>query len=137
MWQRWLLMIVALTPLALFGQDAPANEVKDHPPVSGAKLYQAYCAVCHGGDGKGTGPMATALKTWPSDLTTIAKRNGGTFPALHVMEAINGDRLISSHGTRDMPVWGPVFRSMAHGHADNAQLRLTNLISYIESIQEK
>ena len=81
--------------------------------------------------------MASALKTSPSDLTTIAKRNSGVFPTLHVMEAINGDRPISSHGSQDMPVWGPVFRSMAHGHADNAQLRLTNLTSYIESLQQK
>ena len=140
MWQRLLLVMFVLIAVACFSQDNPANPANtasDHPPISGSKLYQAYCAVCHGGDGKGNGPMAAALKAWPSDLTTIAKRNNGIFPTLHVMEAINGDRLISAHGTRDMPVWGPVFRAMAHGHADNAQLRLTNLTSYIESLQQK
>ena len=55
----------------------------------------------------------------------------------NLMEAINGERMVPAHGTRDMPVWGPVFRSMAHGHADNAQLRITNLTSYIESLQQK
>ena len=136
--RRLLFLMVALIALTLYAQEQSSKSAAmEHAPISGPKLYQAYCAVCHGGDGKGNGPMATALKTWPSDLTTIAKRNDGTFPALHVMEAINGDRQIPAHGTRDMPVWGPVFRSMAHGHADNAQLRITNLTSYIESLQEK
>ena len=139
MLQRVLLFLFVLIPFALIGQDSSGNSPTStyHPPVSGPKLFQAYCAVCHGGDGKGKGPMATALKAWPTDLTTIAKRNAGRFPTLHVMEAINGEHVFPAHGSRDMPVWGPVFRSMAHGHADNAQLRTSNLTSYIESIQEK
>ena len=140
MLQRVVLLLFVLIPFALIGQDTSGNlptNSSNHAPLSGPKLFQAYCAVCHGGDGKGNGPMATALKTWPTDLTSIAKRNGGTFPALHVMEAINGEHVIPAHGSRDMPVWGPVFRSMAHGHADNAQLRTSNVTSYIESIQEK
>ncbi len=130
-----LILLLLAVPVALLAQEA-AKPASPHAPVSGPKLYQSHCAVCHGVDGKGDGPAAVSLKTWPGDLTTIAKRNGGTFPSLHVAEAIGGERLIPAHGTRDMPVWGPVFRSMAHGHADNAQLRIDNLVSYIESIQE-
>lgn len=138
--RRFLFILLIAIPYSVIAQQAPRSSDKAtvyHPPVSGPKLYQAYCAVCHGVDGKGNGPAAASLKTWPGDLTTIARRNGGTFPALHVAEAIGGERAIPAHGTRDMPIWGPVFRSLAHGHADNAQLRMDNLVAYIESIQEK
>ncbi len=136
--RRFLFLLLVAVPFVLIAQNTPkAPDKSPHAPVSGPKLYQAYCAVCHGADGKGDGPAAASLKTWPGDLTTIAKRNGGTFPMLHVCETIGGERPIPAHGTRDMPVWGPVFRSMAHGHADNAQLRTENLAGYIESIQEK
>ncbi len=140
MLRPWLLLLLLTMGIAPAAQEAakPAERATSpRPPVSGPKLYQTQCAVCHGMDGKGDGPAAVSLKTWPGDLTTIAKRNGGAFPSLHVAEAIAGERSIPAHGTRDMPVWGPVFRSMAHGHADNAQLRIENLVTYIESIQEQ
>lgn len=138
---RSLLFLFLATPLLLVAQQAasnlPDNSQTYHPPVSGPKLYQAYCAVCHGSDGKGDGPAAATLKTWPSDLTTIAKRHDGNFPVLHVAEKIEGDNMVGAHGSREMPLWGPVFRSIAHGHDDSAQRRMNNLLTYLESIQEK
>jgi hypothetical protein len=38
----------------------------------GKQTYLEYCAVCHGPDGRGTGPAASALKDPPADLTTLA-----------------------------------------------------------------
>jgi mono/diheme cytochrome c family protein len=35
----------------------------------GQQLFQTYCMVCHGTDGKGTGPGATGLPHVPADLT--------------------------------------------------------------------
>lgn len=141
MWRGALFLLVLLMPFAVVCQqaapDSAAKAPGYDPPVSGPKLFQAYCAGCHGSDGKGNGPMAASLKTWPADLTVIARRNRGSFPTLHVSEAIDGERTIPAHGSRDMPMWGPVFRSIAHGHADSAQLRINNLVAYIESIQEK
>jgi mono/diheme cytochrome c family protein len=35
----------------------------------GQQLFQTYCLMCHGADGKGTGPVAQALPHPPADLT--------------------------------------------------------------------
>jgi hypothetical protein len=35
----------------------------------GEQLYQTYCLMCHGADGRGTGPVARGLPHPPSDLT--------------------------------------------------------------------
>src|SRR5215510_2464487 len=35
----------------------------------GQQLYQTYCLMCHGADGKGTGPVAKGLPHAPADLT--------------------------------------------------------------------
>jgi mono/diheme cytochrome c family protein len=47
----------------------------------GKMNYESNCAACHGQNGKGDGPVSVELRTKPSDLTLIAKRNGGVFPA--------------------------------------------------------
>jgi len=80
----------------------------------GPELYGAYCASCHGKDAKGSGPAAAALKTPPPDLTRIAIRNGGTFPFMRVQRIISGeDQSATVHGTREMPVWGPLFSEVS------------------------
>jgi mono/diheme cytochrome c family protein len=102
--------------------------------VEGVDTYKAYCAVCHGAAAKGDGPAATALKKAPADLTTIAKRNSGKFSPNDVEAVILGRQVMASHGSRDMPIWGPVFQSLA---PDNSvmTLRVTNLVNYLKSIQ--
>jgi mono/diheme cytochrome c family protein len=67
--------------LALFVA-AQQKEIRQVPikatsPTSATEMYTAYCAVCHGVDGKGNGPAAEALRVRPPDLTTLAKKNGG------------------------------------------------------------
>jgi mono/diheme cytochrome c family protein len=115
------------------GTAAPAKD----GTLSGKQLYAADCAVCHGNDAKGGGPFSPQLKTWPPDLTVLAKKNNGVFPAMHVSEVIDGEFEKPAHGSREMPIWGPVFRSQAHGHNDSAQLRINHLVKYLESLQEK
>jgi mono/diheme cytochrome c family protein len=105
--------------------------------VDGKENFDAYCAVCHGKTGKGDGPAAPAMKTPVADLTMIAKKNGGKFNAVAVREMIKGaDREMPSHGSKDMPVWGPVFRSF-QGDTNVAELRINNLVNYLQSIQTK
>ena len=103
--------------------------------VDGPALFRAYCAVCHGSDGRGGGPMATSLKTAPSDLTRIAQRNRGVYPKALVERIISGEELLpSGHGTRSMPVWGPIFSQVAWDQ-DLGRLRIHNLAAYLERIQ--
>src|ERR1041385_467386 len=82
--------------------------------IQGPNLYKAYCAVWHGVNAKGDGPMAKSLKTTPSDLTRISSRNGGTFPLAKIRRIISGEEpLAVGHGTHEMPVWGPLFSQVA------------------------
>jgi len=105
--------------------------------ASGSEMYKSYCAVCHGKDGKGDGPAAAALKSAPPDLTTLAKRNNGKYPAPRVGSILRGKETIVAHGDQEMPIWGPVFHSMSGGHAGEVDLRITNLNKYLESLQAK
>jgi mono/diheme cytochrome c family protein len=111
--------------------------VKSVSPVSGKEMYTAYCAVCHGTDGKGGGPAATALKVPPTDLTLLSKNNGGKYPALKVAASIRGESAFPAHGSKEMPVWGALFWSMSSGHEGEVQQRVANLSHYIESLQAK
>jgi mono/diheme cytochrome c family protein len=106
--------------------------------LAGRDLFTFYCASCHGVDGKGGGHVAPALKTRPPDLTTLAQRNGGTFPAAKVEEVIRGDQraAAAAHGSTDMPVWGPIFRGLDSAKEIN-DARIENLVKFIESIQAR
>jgi len=134
------LLAFLLGSLVLFAQES-TTQIRKVPasptsPASGPEMYHAYCASCHGVDGKGDGPAAPALKHQPTDLTMLAHHNGGKFPSLHVMSSIR-DVTDNVHGSKDMPVWGPIFSSMEHQRGAGVQLRVTNLVHYIESLQAK
>jgi mono/diheme cytochrome c family protein len=103
--------------------------------VSGAATFSAYCTVCHGKSARGDGPAAKALTKAPADLTQIAKRNAGKFSAVGVRMTLTGETELAAHGTRDMPMWGPLFRSI-EGDSTSA-LRLRNVVIYLEGLQEK
>ena len=103
----------------------------------GPELFKAYCATCHGKDGKGGGPMAASLRIAPADLTRIAARNGGKFPFLEVQKIISGEqRGPATHGTREMPVWGPIFSEVSWDQ-DLGLVRIYSLAVYLEAIQVK
>ena len=103
--------------------------------LSGRDLFQFYCSTCHGREAKGDGPVASTLKRRPPDLTTIARRNGGQFPSEAIVRLVTGDdQPDGSHGSREMPVWGPIFRSL-EPHDRLTRIRIENVVGYIESIQ--
>jgi len=122
-------------------QTKSGTQIKQEPikpigDVAGGVTFKAYCSACHGVEGHGNGPAAVALKTAPADLTLIATRAGGKFPFATVRSQITGDDVIAAHGSRDMPTWGPLFKA-ADNSSSVAELRLTNLVKYLEEIQVK
>lgn len=137
--------LAMLLTLAIAQQATPAQSgpvVKHVPitktsPTSGKEMFNSYCAVCHGKDGKGGGPAAPAMKTPPTDLTALAKNSGGKYPAPHVAAVIRGQAMTPSHGSQDMPVWGPLFSSISQGHDSQVQQRISNLTDYIDTLQAK
>jgi len=104
--------------------------------IKGPDLYRAYCAVCHGTAGHGDGPMASKLKEKVPDLTILAKNNKGQFPTSHLRKTIEGTDAASSHGTRAMPIWGPIFHQV-EDDKDFGYVRVENLLKYLESIQRE
>jgi mono/diheme cytochrome c family protein len=112
----------------------PSNLSSGSP--SGAELYNKHCAVCHGTDLKGTGPFPAPYRT-PPDLTTLARRHGGRFPATYVSNVLKNGVRLPAHGPAEMPVWGTDFE--ARDGLDKAQitLRIKDLTNYIKSAQPK
>ena len=72
--------------------------------------YLNSCASCHGPAGKGDGPVAKSLKRIPADLTKLSESNKGVFPFSRTYEVIDGRFEVETHGKRDMPVWGEVYK---------------------------
>ncbi|HYM78840.1 MAG TPA: cytochrome c [Candidatus Dormibacteraeota bacterium] len=145
---KFISLTVILVMMSAFAaaQQAPAKSgttvkrvpIVNAPPNSGKEMFKSYCAVCHGNDGKGNGPAAPAMKTPPTDLTLLAQKDSGKkYPASHVAAVIRGQAATPSHGSQEMPVWGPLFSSISQGHESQVQQRITNLVSYIETLQAK
>jgi mono/diheme cytochrome c family protein len=110
----------------------PSTGAKD----AGSQLFRAHCATCHGRTGRGDGPMADQLRQAPPDLTKFTARNGGVFPRERVYRIIDG-RGVPSHGDRDMPVWGDVFKQTEGVPASDVKTRIEAIVRYLEGIQER
>jgi mono/diheme cytochrome c family protein len=126
--------LIVLAAFVLFSNDSFQSSASSND--RGRKLYLQYCASCHGQDGTGNGIVAPHLKVAPPDLTTIAKQDG-KFPAIHIQHVIAGEigaTELQVHGTKEMPVWGQVFRNK-YGQG-RSMLDVNVLTKYIESIQK-
>jgi mono/diheme cytochrome c family protein len=102
-------------------------------PDVGKMSYESNCVACHGQNGKGDGPVSVELRTKPADLTLIAKRNGGVFPADVLYRLIDGRKTSRAHGTYEMPAWGLVF--LRSDPEDAARNRILAIVAYLKSIQ--
>lgn len=103
-------------------------------------MYQRYCGACHGPEGKGDGIAGTFMRPKPTDLTALAREQGGEFPFQHVMEIIDGRRTVRAHGDPVMPVWGEVLRDQATWDLNRraeVQGKLLLITDYLRTIQAK
>jgi mono/diheme cytochrome c family protein len=111
----------------------------------GKAEYESKCATCHGLTGKGDGPTAPFVTRPVSNLTTLAKSNSGILPISAMYDVIVGDKVVSAHGSRDMPVWGKEYRIQAAEYYGDVQydpeayvrVRVLALIEYINRLQAK
>ena len=110
----------------------------------GQRTFEDRCAVCHGTEGRGDGPLASLLTPRPADLGSLAKRNAGTYPFARVYKTIDGryDSSVTGHGTRDMPIWGNEFQvevleaQLPGVYAEEiVQGRILGLVYYIQTLQ--
>jgi mono/diheme cytochrome c family protein len=129
------LAIIALSAGVAYAQPRVEQGTIKQVPASDARaMFDSYCAVCHGKTGVGDGPASKALSKAPADLTKISTRNGGTFPDVRVKRYIEGLDEVAAHGTRDMPMWGDLFRSL---NRDTAQIRIQALSDLLKGMQTK
>ena len=96
-----------------------------------------YCSSCHGAEARGDGALAKSLKVRPADLTQLARRNDGVFPADKVFQIIDGRKGVA-HNNSDMPAWGDVFgKASESAGAANTAARIDTLVKYLETLQAK
>jgi mono/diheme cytochrome c family protein len=142
-WTTLVFVAALFVSTGFFRDEAAAQRTSgENPPLViksmvGRELYDFYCATCHGREGKGGGPVAEALRVPPPDLTTIAARNRGVFPDARVEALVTGERdMPAAHGSRDMPVWGPIFRGL-DTHDRLNRIRIRNIVDYLASMQTR
>jgi len=132
-----MLLTLLLGSLTLLAQEKlPGVEkipVTPTSPASGKEMFNHYCASCHGMSGKGDGPAAVSFKKAPRDLTKLAHDNGGKYPANHVAATLSLEDCCV-HGSKVMPVWGPILSSVSRTPGESQQ-RIANLVKYIETLQ--
>ena len=136
-----VLLLLTVASVAQLAQEKPGKELKlasvtYSEPTSGEQMYKNYCAVCHGAEGRGDGPAAEFLKAPLPDLRTLAQRHHGKYPANYVSETLRLGTGSHAHGTIDMPLWGPLFRTL-DANQTLGELRIHNLTVFIESLQQK
>jgi len=136
-------MSVSLLLLAILSGSAQAEPSDPFEPkgaAGGRIIFRTICATCHGRNARGSGPIAEALKVPPADLTRIAARRGGRFPADWVAARIDGRDYIEVHGPSEMPVWG---EGLAYAVADpelreaRVKRAIGMLVEYLATIQRE
>ena len=110
----------------------PLARAENSCTEEGHQLFLQYCASCHGADVKGNGPEAADLEVSPPDLTRIQPK-GKRFPAGCVADRIDGEKIVSAHGTRVMSVWGRVLRTDV-GYSQ-AQDEISKIVDFLRSVQ--
>lgn len=105
---------------------------------SGEQDYRHYCGSCHGLDGKGKGSWEGTTQV--PDLTHLSAKKNRKFPFEEVYEVVDGRSRSPWHQPRpDMPFWGDVFEQEGKPAAGKAkaEVRITAIVEYIRSLQEK
>jgi mono/diheme cytochrome c family protein len=134
-WVRWLGVAAVVVPA---GWSSATTPTRQNGVRKGQQLYRTHCASCHGTSGLGDGPLAEYLTVPPANLTGIAARNQGVFPAEVVHRIVDGRRVLKTHGDSPMPIWGDVFSLSGSPEADKVTAeRIRAVVAYVESLQQR
>lgn len=130
------LSVFAATALVLVA--CTADRMPDR--ADGAAFFADNCVSCHGPQARGDGPLASELPEKPTDLTTLSRNNGGTFPTAEALSYIWGDSQ-QAHLARVMPQFGGAMAEdlvpvEIDGILTPTPRELAGLLAYLESIQE-
>jgi hypothetical protein len=84
--------------------------------------------------------VAKSFRIEVPDLTRIAHRHAGVFPAEQIRKIIDGRTTLPPHGSREMPVWGfELYLENQNAGYPDPQRRTDDLIArlteYLRSIQ--
>jgi mono/diheme cytochrome c family protein len=120
---RWFLGAGVLLALALSVVVWAAAPEPSRAVQSGRALYVRNCAACHGEEGRGDGPSATAFATKPADLTDGRLMNP-------LPDAFLANVILNGGPAEGLAPTMPAFR----GHLGEEQT--THLIAYLRSIAE-
>jgi len=134
-----LLGALVLTVSALATQNEPPGEkspAKRTIAASGKRTYVQYCGACHGVDAHGDGPAAAILKIPPPDPTTLSKGHDRKFPYDYVLDVLRFGTRFASHGSSDMPIWGPVLGALENYDEAATHKRIKDLCDYLASLQQ-
>ena len=124
------LAALLVAPMPALAQDA----------ARGAELYNRHCAVCHGIEATGAGPMAAVLTLQPTDLTTLNRGNNGVFPMIRVVMRIDGRDPLVSHGS-PMPLFGQLYERQdtmvkaPDGMPILTSREIADLVAHLETLQ--
>ncbi len=124
--------------LLVLATAAVAQELKIVPLVrsdrtSGAQMYKDYCAVCHGAEGRSDGPAVAFLNAPPPELSTLAQRNNGQYPANRVSFLLRAGSGYQGHGQLGMPDWATLFHT---SKGVEGYVRVYNLTNFVGSLQQ-
>jgi mono/diheme cytochrome c family protein len=115
---------------------APPEKLDKEAAAKGRTTFERYCVSCHGPKARGDGPLAKDLRVPVTDLTTLAQRNGGTYPHDRVVRIITKGGEVRGHGTEDMPAWGTAFRR-TEGIETFVDEAIRNTSQYLWSLQRE
>ncbi len=127
--------LIFASAFALCAVLSPIEPTMAQEKFYGEHEYKTSCAVCHGVDGRGAGPMAKVLTPKPSNLVLLNKNNNGVFPYERVFQMIDGRGALAVHGSGQMPIWGD--RYSLEVKQAIVRARILELVYYLRSIQSE
>ena len=137
----WWIGVALVSGLAASAAQTAAapDEKQAYSIFNGKQSYKSFCANCHGVEGKGDGYLAPNLSARPTDLTALAKKNGGVYPAERVGASIDGRAAVKEHGRREMPVWGDAFiwpEQESPERREAVRRKIGELVEFLRSVQD-